>query len=146
MKFLKEKLKRPNKRVNGHTHSLLQNILFRSYEGRQYSLARKVLFPSDYVMSLLVKDENTETSKKTYASISDKSDLDVIESTDIPTHKTSILMKPQKIQFSAEKDDCGIWYISGRNKQSKTETKRSDGTVFFRHGKAAVKNLVKSAI
>ena len=102
----------------------------RSYEGRQYSLARKVLFPSDYVMSLLVKDENTDsTSTNTDASKSDESDLDDIESTDIPTHKTSVLMKPQKIQFSAEKDDCGIWYIAGRNKQSKTERKRSDGTV-----------------
>jgi hypothetical protein len=101
----------------------------RSYEGRQYSLARKVLFPSDYVMSLLVKDENTDISSNTDASKSDESDLDDIDSTDIPTHMTSILMKPQKIQFTAEKDDCGIWSISGRNKQSKTERKRSDGTV-----------------
>ena len=51
--FLKEKLKRPSKRVNGHTHRLQHDILLRSYEGRQYSLARKVLFPSEYVMSLL---------------------------------------------------------------------------------------------
>ena len=29
-----------------------------------------------------------------------------------PSHQTL------KIQFSAEKDDCGIWYISGRNNQS----------------------------
>ena len=93
-----------------------------------FSLARQVLFPSDYVMSLLVKEENTDTSTNTDASKSDESDLDGMESTDIPTHKTSILLKTQKIQFSAEKDDCGIWYISGRKKQSKPEPKRSDGS------------------
>jgi hypothetical protein len=62
-------------------------------------------------------------------------------------------MKPKIIQFLAEKDDSGIWYISGRTKQSKTEPKQSDGTVYFRlfrpdndHWKAAVKNFVNSAV
>jgi len=55
--FLKEKLKRPSKQVNSHTHRLQHDILLRSYEGRQYySLARKILFPSVYTMSLLVSD------------------------------------------------------------------------------------------
>ena len=95
--FLKEKLKRPSKRVNGHTHCLQHIISLRSSEGRQYSLARKVLFPSDYVMSLLVKDESTD------ASISDESDVDDTDSTDLLIHKTSILMKPKKFNSRQKK-------------------------------------------
>ena len=78
-------------------------------------------------MSLLVKDENTDTSTSTDASILDDSDDDDINSSDISNQ-----MKPQKLQFMEGKDDCGIWYISRRTQQSKTEPKRSDWTVYLR--------------
>ena len=44
---LKDKLKRPSKRVNGQLHRLKHDILVRSYETRQFALARKIVFVSD---------------------------------------------------------------------------------------------------
>ena len=45
--FLKDKLKIPSKRVNGQLHRLKHDILTRSYETRQFALARKIVFVSD---------------------------------------------------------------------------------------------------
>ena len=146
--FLKEKLKRGSKQVNGHTHCLQHDLLWRSYEGRQYSLVRKVLFPSVYTMSLLVSNGGTDTVQ------SDESEFE--DTNSINTRKeaeASIVVKPKQLSFSAEKEQCGIWYISGGIKQLCTQRKRSDGTVYYRlfhpdneHGKPAVQNLVNSAV
>lgn len=42
--FLKYKLKRPSKRVNGKLHHLKHYILIQSYETRQFSLASKFVY------------------------------------------------------------------------------------------------------
>ena len=46
--FLKDKLKRPSKRINGHLHRVQHDILIRSQESRQFGLARQVLFSMEY--------------------------------------------------------------------------------------------------
>ena len=109
---------------------------------RQYSFARKVFFPSVYTMSLLVSDRGTDTVQ------SDESEYE--DTNSINTRKeaeASIVVKPKQLSFSAEKDQCGIWYISGGIKQLCTQRKRSDGTVNYRlfhpyHGNPAIQNLV----
>ena len=54
---MKEKLKQPSKRVNGgQLHRLKHDILVRSYETRQFALARKIVFVSDSIY--------TETKQK----------------------------------------------------------------------------------
>jgi hypothetical protein len=48
--FLKDKLKRPSKRINGHLHRVQHYILIliSSQESRQFVFARQVLFPMEY--------------------------------------------------------------------------------------------------
>ena len=46
--FLKDKLKKASKRVNGHLHKVQHDILIRSQESWQFGLARQVLFPMEY--------------------------------------------------------------------------------------------------
>ena len=46
--FLKDKLKKPSKRINGHLHRVQHDILICSQETRQFGLARQVLFPIEY--------------------------------------------------------------------------------------------------
>ena len=46
--FLKDKLKKPNKRINGHLHRVQHHILICSQESWQFGLARQVLFPMEY--------------------------------------------------------------------------------------------------
>ena len=48
--FLKDKLKKPSKRINGHLHKVQHDILILicSQESRQFSLARQVLFSMEY--------------------------------------------------------------------------------------------------
>ena len=46
--FLKDKLKKPSKRINGHLHRVQHDILICLQESRQFGLARQVLFPMEY--------------------------------------------------------------------------------------------------
>ena len=48
--FLKDKLKKPSKRINGHLHRVQHDILILicSQESWQFSLARQILFPMEY--------------------------------------------------------------------------------------------------
>ena len=46
--FLKDKLKKPSKRINGHLHRIQHDILICSQESRQFGLARQVLFSMEY--------------------------------------------------------------------------------------------------
>ena len=46
--FLKDKLKKPSKRINGHLHRVQHDILIYSQESRQFGLARQILFPMEY--------------------------------------------------------------------------------------------------
>ena len=46
--FLKDKLKKPSKRINGHLHRVQHDILICSQESWQFGLARQVLFPMEY--------------------------------------------------------------------------------------------------
>ena len=46
--FLKDKLKKPSKRINGHLHRVQHDILIHSQESQQFGLARQVLFPIEY--------------------------------------------------------------------------------------------------
>ena len=48
--FLKDKLKKPSKRINGHLHRVQHDILILicSQESRQFGVARQVLFPMEY--------------------------------------------------------------------------------------------------
>ena len=55
--FLKDFLKRPSKRVNGHTHCLQHDILVQSQESRQFDIARRIIFPSAYVCSFTEDDK-----------------------------------------------------------------------------------------
>ena len=99
-------------------------------------------------MSLLVSDGGTDTVQ------SDESEFE--DTNSINTRKeaeASIVLKPKQLSFSAEKDQCGTWYISGGIKQLWTQLKRSDETVYYslfhpdnKHGKPAVQNLVNSAV
>ena len=47
---MKDKLKKPSKRINGHLHRVQHDILIliRSQESWQFGLARQVLFPMEY--------------------------------------------------------------------------------------------------
>ena len=62
--FLKDKLKKPRKRINGHLHRIQHDILILicSQESRQFGLARQVLLPTEYApvfcgTNLLLLDE-----------------------------------------------------------------------------------------
>ena len=60
--FLKDKLKKPSRRINGHLHRVQHDILIHSQESRQFGLVRQVLFPMEYApvfcgTSLLTLDE-----------------------------------------------------------------------------------------
>ena len=62
--FLKDKLKKPSKRINGHLHRVQHDILILicSQESWQFGLARQVLFPMEYApvfcgTNLLLLDE-----------------------------------------------------------------------------------------
>ena len=62
--FLKDKLKKPSKRINGHLHRVQHDILIliHSQESLQFGLARQVLFPIEYApvfcgTNLLALDE-----------------------------------------------------------------------------------------
>ena len=50
--FLKDKVKKPSKRINGHLHRVQHDILILilicSQESRQFGLARQILFPMKY--------------------------------------------------------------------------------------------------
>jgi hypothetical protein len=48
--FLKDKLKKPSKRINGHLHRVQHDILILicSQESWQFGLARQILFPMEY--------------------------------------------------------------------------------------------------
>jgi hypothetical protein len=46
--FLKDKLKKPSKRINGHLHRVKHDILICSQESWLFGLARQVLFPMEY--------------------------------------------------------------------------------------------------
>ena len=46
--FLKDKLKKPSKRIKCYLHRVQHDILIRSQESRQFGLARQVLFPMEY--------------------------------------------------------------------------------------------------
>ena len=48
--FLKDKLKKPSKRINGHLHRVQHDILVLicSQESQQFGLARQVLFTMEY--------------------------------------------------------------------------------------------------
>ena len=48
--FLKDKLKKPSKRINGHLHRVQHDILILicSQKSWQFGLARQVLFPMEY--------------------------------------------------------------------------------------------------
>jgi hypothetical protein len=48
--FLKDKLKKPSKRINGHLHRVQHDILILicSQESRQFGLARQVWFSMEY--------------------------------------------------------------------------------------------------
>ena len=46
--FLKDKVKKPSKRINGHLHRVQHDILICSQESWQFGLARQVLFPMEY--------------------------------------------------------------------------------------------------
>ena len=46
--FLKDKLKKPSKRVNGHLHRVQHDILICSQDSLQFGLARQILFPMEY--------------------------------------------------------------------------------------------------
>ena len=48
--FLKDKLKKPSKNINGHLHRVQHDILILicSQESQQFGLVRQVLFPMEY--------------------------------------------------------------------------------------------------
>jgi hypothetical protein len=46
--FLKDKLKKPSKRINGHLHRVQHGNSICSKESRQFGLARQILFPVEY--------------------------------------------------------------------------------------------------
>ena len=94
--FLKDKLKKPRKRINRHLHrvqhEILILILICSQESQQFGLARQVLFPMEYApvfcgTNLLSLDEhqvsgeddgNTEMMLPSHNICSDNDDNEVI--------------------------------------------------------------------
>ena len=50
--FLRDKLKKPSKRINGQLHRVQHDnfILMSSQESQQFGLARQVLFPMEYAL------------------------------------------------------------------------------------------------
>ena len=46
--FLKDKLKKPSKRINSHLHRVQHDILICSQESQQFGLARQILFLMEY--------------------------------------------------------------------------------------------------
>ena len=47
--FLKDKPKKPSKRINSHLHRVQHDILICSRESWQFGLARQILFPMEYI-------------------------------------------------------------------------------------------------
>ena len=92
--FLKDKLKKPSKRINGQLHRVQVDILILrcSQESWQFGLARQVLFPMEYAQvfcatNLLSLDElqvhgegdgNTELMLPSHKICSDNDDSEVV--------------------------------------------------------------------
>ena len=90
--FLKDKLKKPSKRINGLLHRVQHDILICSQESWQFGLARQVLFPKEYApvfcgTNLLSLDElqvngegdgNTEMMLPSHTVCSDNDDSEVV--------------------------------------------------------------------
>ena len=92
--FLKDKLKKPDKRINGHLHRVQHDILILicSQESQQFGLVRQILFPMEYApvfcgTSLLSLDEhrvsgeedsNTEMMLSSHHMCSDNDDSEVV--------------------------------------------------------------------
>jgi hypothetical protein len=89
---LKDKLKKPSKRINGHLHRVQHDILICSQESWQFGLARQVLFPMEYIpvccgTNLLSLDEhrvsgedygNTEMMLPSHNICSDNDDSEIV--------------------------------------------------------------------
>ena len=139
--FLKDKLKKPSKRINGHLHRVQHDILImiHSQESRQFGLARQILFPMEYApvfcaTNLLLLDElqvngegdgNTEMSRISDI-CSDNDDSEVVReaNSDHSVGKYSarcsksgksnhIFQVPKKSKFSAGLNQDQQWVILG---------------------------------
>ena len=113
-------MKGPSKRINRHAHRVRHDILIRSQETRQFSLARRVIAPMDYTLSLLVVPNNEELLSQS---------MDGGENVTSPTHTptestpdvsydhsktgTTKFKLPSKPAFIARIDSEGIWKIEG---------------------------------
>jgi hypothetical protein len=132
--FLKDKLKRPSKRVNGHSHRLQYDILTRSQDARQFVLARQVLFTPKYVTTLLdpvltLSEDNIESPPK------------------------STVRLPRHIHFSSILNAEGEWIIVGHTKKDAPPPPTRDQNIFSRlfhpdldSDKFSVANIVQSAV
>ena len=101
--FLRDKLKRPSKRVNGgHSHRLQHDILVRSQEKRLLDLARAIVFPTKYVASLWTPDSENEIGEEQHT----KSDT-------LSTRHTL----PKQKRFSVSLSSEGQWIMDPGNFQ-----------------------------
>ena len=137
--FLKDKLKKPSKRINGHLHRVQHDILICSQESWQFCLARQVLFPMEYApvfcgTNLLSLDElqangegdiNTEMiGFPDMCSDSDDSEVVIEDNSDHSVGGYSarcsksgksdrIFQVPKQIRFSAGLNQDQQWVILG---------------------------------
>ena len=103
--FLKNKLKRFSKRVNGQLHRLKHDILIRSYETRQFSLARKIVFDNYSEKDLLNDGLEIISLDAKVKILSSPSNKEARTTKNLPS-------LPARIQFSALAIN-GQWTISG---------------------------------
>ena len=122
--FLKEKLKRPSKRVNGQFHRLKHDILTRTYETMQFSLARKIVFASDTLHTENKQKKMSKVHINVTEGISTEIDFEgmipdtrMLPSTSpdnlgiSPATKIHLPSLPVKVQFSASSSN-GLWTIA----------------------------------
>ena len=116
--FLKTKLKGPSKRINRHAHRVRHVILIRSQETRQFSLARRVIAPTEYALSLLTSpteqdllSQSVDVAENVTACLPTESSPDVSR-VHSKTGRTKYKL-PSKPAFIARIDSEGIWKIEG---------------------------------
>jgi hypothetical protein len=131
--FLKTKLKGPSKRINRHAHRVRHDILIRSQETRQFSLARRVIAPTEFAISLLVGPTDKELISRSVHSgdnvnLSNPTELTPdVSCVNYNTRKTMFKL-PRKPAFIARLNPEGIWKIEGI--ASGVSTSQSSSTTY----------------
>ena len=150
--FLKNVLKYPSKRVNGHLHRHRYDLLMRSLEGRQFALAKQILFRPGYKSSL--DDAEEEHGSQASRDVSTSS-AGTTSSGYISLKCASDVVISKSSMFTVIRDNVGSWVVTNINSRNPVDPPqfRNDGSDYFKlyhpgqsQDKKSVKDIVHSAI